>query len=85
MAEATISQVAAGKMFASIQKEDKGCDAQQERSRIKPFEIKAELKNMYCAEVEDFVDAVEKKRRPINSGEEALKYLGILLISFSLF
>ncbi len=82
MAEGTISQVAAGQMYASLQKEDRGYDAQQERSGIESFEIKAELKNMYCAEVEDFVDAVEKKRRPMNSGEEALRNFKIICAAY---
>lgn len=73
LAEGTISQVAGGRMLAYLQKGKKGYDAQQERGGIKPVEIKAELKNMYLAEVEDFIDAVEKKRKPMNSGEEALK------------
>jgi predicted dehydrogenase len=82
MAEGTISQIAAGKMCASLQKEDRGYDAQQERTGIEPFEIKAELKNMYCAEVEDFVDAVKKKRRPMNSGQEALRNFKIICAAY---
>lgn len=81
-AEGTISQVAGGKMFASLQKGDKKYDAQQERTGIEPFEIKAELKNMYCAEVEDFVDAVDNNRRPMNSGEEALKNFRIICAAY---
>jgi predicted dehydrogenase len=73
LAEGTISQIAGGRMLAYLQKGEKGYDAQQERGGIKPVEVKAELKNMYLAEVEDFIDAVEKKRKPMNSGEEALE------------
>jgi predicted dehydrogenase len=82
MAEGTISQVAGGRMMAYLQKEGKGYDAQQERIGIKPEEIKAELKNMYLAEVEDFIDAVEKKRRPMNSGEEALRNFQIIQAAY---
>jgi predicted dehydrogenase len=73
MAEGTISQVAGGKMVAYLRGEDKGYDAQQERTGIQPVDVKAEMKNMYLAEVEDFMDAIERKRTPMNSGEEALK------------
>jgi len=82
MAEGTISQVAGGKMVACIQKEDRGYDARQERSGIQPVEVKAELKNMYRAEVEDFIDAVEKKRKPMNSGEEALKDFRVIQAAY---
>ncbi len=82
MADGTIAQVAGGKMVAFLQKEDKGYDAQQEREGIMPVEVKAELKNMYRAEVEDFIDAVEKKRKPMNSGEEALKNFAIIQAAY---
>ena len=82
MAEGTISQVAGGKMVSYLSGEDRGYDAQQERSGIKPEEIKAELKDMYMAEVEDFIDAVEKNRKPMNSGEEALKNFKIILAAY---
>jgi predicted dehydrogenase len=81
-AEGTISQVAGGKMFAFLQKGERGYDAHQERTNIEPFEVKAELKNMYFAEVEDFVDAVENNRRPMNSGEEALKNFKIICAAY---
>jgi len=82
MAEGTISQVAGGRMVAYLQKEDRGYDAQQERRGIQPVEVKAELKNMYQAEVEDFIDSVEKKRKPMNSGEEALKNFKIIQAAY---
>ena len=82
MAEGTISQVAGGTMIAYLPKEDKGYDAKQERAGIKPAKVKAELKNMYMAEVEDFIDAVEKRRTPMNSGEEALKNFRIILAAY---
>jgi predicted dehydrogenase len=82
MAEGTISQVAGGRMMAYLQKEGKGYDAQQERIGIRPVEIKAELKNMYLAEVEDFIDAVEKKRMPMNSGKEALRNFQIIQAAY---
>ncbi len=82
MAEGTISQVAGGTMMAYLQGEDKGYDAQQERAGIEPKKIKADLKNMYMAEVEDFIDAVENKRTPMNSGEEALKNFNIIQAAY---
>jgi len=82
IAEGTISQVAGGRMVAYLSSEDKGYDAQQERTGIEAEEIKAELKDMYLAEVEDFIDAVKKKRKPMNSGEEALKNLKIILAAY---
>jgi predicted dehydrogenase len=82
IAEGTISQVAAGKMVAYLSEAEKGYDARQERTAIKPVEIKAELKNMYLTEVEDFVDSVENKRKPMNSGEEALKNFQIILAAY---
>jgi predicted dehydrogenase len=44
--------------------------------------VKADLKNMYTAEVEDFVDAIEKKRAPMNNGEEALRNFRIILAAY---
>jgi len=44
--------------------------------------VKAYLKDMYMAEVEDFIDAVENKRKPMNSGEEALKNFGIIQAAY---
>ena len=82
MAEGTISQVAGGTMMAYLQGEDKGYDAQQERSGIKPVKVKADLKDMYMAEMEDFIDAVKNKRKPMNSGEEALKNFNIIQAAY---
>jgi predicted dehydrogenase len=82
MAEGTISQVAGGRMTSYLQKRDKGYDAQQERTGIKPTLVKAKLKNMYLAEVEDFIDAVEKKRKPMNSGEEALRNFQVIQAAY---
>lgn len=82
MAEGTISQIAGGKMISYLSKEEKGYDVQQERSGIKPEEVKAELKDMYMAEVEDFIDAVENSRKPMNSGEEALKNFKIIQAAY---
>jgi predicted dehydrogenase len=82
IAEGTISQVAGGKMVAYLSKQEKGYDARQEREGIKPEEVKAELKNMYLAEVEDFIDAVENRRKPMNSGQEALKNFQIIQAAY---
>ena len=82
MAEGTISQVAGGKMVAYLQKEEKGYDARQEREGIVPEEMKADLKNMYRAEVEDFIKAVMEKRAPMNSGLEALKNFSVILAAY---
>jgi len=82
MAEGTISQVAGGTMMAYLQGEDKGYDAQQERSGIEPVKVEADLKDMYMAEVEDFIDAIENKRKPMNSGEEALKNYKIIQAAY---
>ncbi|NOY10367.1 MAG: Gfo/Idh/MocA family oxidoreductase [Spirochaetes bacterium] len=72
MAEGTISQAAGGRMVAYIQKENKGYDAQQNRQGITPKDIRADLKDLYQSEVEDFIDAIENNRKPMNSGEESL-------------
>jgi predicted dehydrogenase len=53
IAQGTISQVAAGKMVAYLTEAEKGYDAQQERTKIKSSDVKAELKDMYFCEVED--------------------------------
>ena len=82
LAEGTISQVAGGKMVAYLQKGEKGYDAQQERTGIKPVEVMAELKDMYMAEVEDFIYAVENKEKPMNSPEEALKNFKIIQAAY---
>lgn len=82
MAEGTISQVVGGTMIAYLQGEDRGYNAQQERSSIEPVKVEAELKDMYMAEAEDFIDAVEKKRKPMNSGEEALKNFRVIQAAY---
>lgn len=69
-------------MMAYLQGEDRGYDAQQERSSIEPVKVEADLKDMYMAEVDDFVDAVEKKRKPMNSGAEALKNFSIIQAAY---
>jgi len=60
----------------------KGYDAQQEREGIVPEEVKSDLKNMYRAEVEDFIDAVKEKRAPMNSGLEALKNFSVIMAAY---
>jgi predicted dehydrogenase len=82
MAEGTISQVAGGTMVAYLQGKDRGYDAQQERTGIKPVKVRAGLKDMYLAEVEDFIDAVEKGQKPMNSGEEALENFKIIQAAY---
>ncbi len=39
-------------------------------------------KGSLMAEVEDFIDAVEKNRNPMNSGEEALKNFKIIQAAY---
>lgn len=82
IAEGTISQVAAGRMVAYLSEAEKSYDAKQERAEIRPVEVKVELKNMYLAEVEDFVESIKNKRKPMNSGEEALKNFKIILAAY---
>ena len=78
LAEGTISQTGKGRMVAHILKEQRGYDAKQERGVIEPQEIKAELKDLFQAEVEDFVDAILNHKKPMNSGEEALKNMIVI-------
>ncbi len=82
IAEGTISQAAGGRMVACLQKGDRKYDAQQERGEIKTIELKADLKDMYMAEVEDFIDAVENNREPMNSGEEALENFRVIYAAY---
>lgn len=82
MAEGTISQIAGGSMVAYVQGEDRGYDARQERSGIQPANVEAGLKNMYLAEVEDFIDAIRNRRQPMNSGQEALKNFLIIQAAY---
>ncbi len=82
LAEGTISQIAGGKMIAYISPQD-GYDAKQDRKSIEPVAIKADLVDLYQAEVEDFIDAVENKRTPMNSGEEALENMKIIEAAYN--
>ena len=82
MAEGTISQIADGKMVAYLSKEEKDYDKNQERISIKPTEIKVGLKDMYMAEVEDFVNSVENDITPMNNGEEALKNFKVIRAAY---
>jgi predicted dehydrogenase len=82
MAEGTISQVAGGKMTAYLAERGRGYDARQERTGVRPVPVEAPLPNMYTAEVDDFADAVERRRTPMNSGEEALRNFRIVLAAY---
>jgi len=82
IAEGTISQVADGKMFSYLMKEEKGYNAKQDQAGIKPIVLEVDLKDMYMAEIEDFIDAVENKRKPMNSGEEALKNFKVIKAAY---
>ena len=82
LADGTISQIAGGRMVAYLQKEEKGYNAKQNRESIEPIEVKVPLRGMYIAEFEDFLDAVEKKRKPMNSGEEALENFKIIQAAY---
>jgi predicted dehydrogenase len=44
--------------------------------------VEADLKDMYMAEFEDFIDTVENRRKPMNSGEEALKNFTIIQAAY---
>ena len=82
LAEGTISQVAGGRMIAYIQEQEQ-YDAKQDRKEIEPITVEAELKDLYQAEVEDFIDAVESRRKPMNSGEEALKDMIVIEAAYN--
>ncbi|MFW6138865.1 MAG: Gfo/Idh/MocA family protein [Spirochaetota bacterium] len=82
LSEGTISQVAGGKMVAYLAPESRGYDAQQERAGIGPQPVDADLKDLYLAEVEDFIDTVENGRKPMNSGEEALKNFKVIQAAY---
>ncbi len=77
LAEGTIGQIAGGNMVAYIQEQEE-YDAEQNRGPIKPLKISADLKDIYQAEVEDFISAIENKTIPMNSGIEALKNIRVI-------
>jgi len=82
ISEGTISQVAGGKMFAYLSRFEKSYDAKQNRDSLKKIEITAPLKQMYRAEFEDFVNAIENEKKPMNSGEEALQDFKIIQAAY---
>jgi len=72
LCEGTVSQNPGGKMVRYFIPSEKGYDALQERSKIEGEEIRVKPVDLFRAEVEDFVEAV-KRRKPMNSAEESLK------------
>jgi len=62
LAKGTIGQGEAGKMFAFLEDDDTGYDAQQSRSAADGIEIIPSPVNMYRAEIEEFSSAILEAR-----------------------
>jgi len=78
LAKGTISQVSAGEMVACFEEADKGYDAQQARASGRELEITPEAVNIYCAEIEEFSQAILEGRPTTITGEVGLRSQKIL-------
>jgi len=73
LCEGTVSQNPGGKMVGYFIPSEKGYDALRERSKIEGEEIRVKPVDLFRAEVEDFVEAIKNKRKPVKGAEESLK------------
>ena len=84
LSDGTIGQESAGKLKTYVQKEAKDYEAAQRREAagMRIGETSPTPVNMYRAEVEHFINCVQKDLEPINSGYEATKNLQIVLAAY---
>ena len=78
LARGTIGQGDAGEMFAYLEADDAGYDAQQSRAAADALEIAPTPFNTYRAEVEEFSAALLEKRTPANNAEIGLQSQKVL-------
>lgn len=78
LASGTIGQNDAGRMNAFLEEEQKGYEAQQQRTGEAGQKIQPQPVNTYKAEIEEFSDAIIEKRTPLNSAQLGLRSQKIL-------
>ncbi len=78
LAKGTIGQGEAGEMTALVEEDDKGYDAQQQRSESAEIEISPEPVNMYRVEIEEFSQAIINGCEPLNSAAIGLQNQKVL-------
>ena len=84
LADGTIGQESTGKLKVYVQEEDRGYEAAQRREAvgIRISEISPTPLNMYKAEIDHFLQCIQKDTETLNSGHEATKNLAVVLAAY---
>jgi len=78
LAKGTIGQGDSGEMTAFLEGDDTGYNAQQTRNTSGEIDINPTPVNTYCAEIEEFSNAILEKRKPENNVTLGLRSQKIL-------
>ena len=73
LAKGTIGQGDSGEMTAYLEGKDAGYDAQQTRTEEGALTISPKPVNTYCAEIQEFSQAIIEQRQPANNAELGLQ------------
>ena len=78
LAKGTIGQGAEGEMIAYLEGDNQGYNAKQARNSAEGIVIKPKPVNTYCAEIEEFSNAILEKREPENNAALGLRSQKVL-------
>ena len=73
LAKGTIGQGVSGEMMAYLEEDQSGYNAKQARNRGEGILIAPAPVNTYCAEIEEFSNAIIEKREPVNGFAAGLR------------
>ena len=83
LARGTIGQGPSGEMTAFLEGDDTGYNALQERNTGDGIKITPQPVNTYCAEIEEFSNAILENREPANNYELGLRSQKVLAACYS--
>jgi len=78
LAKGTIGQANSGEMIAYLEDDGSGYNAQQARNESNGLVINPTAVNTYCAEIEEFSNAILQKREPLNNASIGLQSQKVL-------